>query len=106
MDGSEGVALSGAERERNLMKAERWEKVIDLFQSALERAPEERAATRRQVAEFASRNNVRSGKGRPPYQFLRALKDRIVDHHPGSTWKRERDLEPGTSKSTSARFCH
>ena len=26
------------------MKAERWEKVIDLFQSALERAPEERDA--------------------------------------------------------------
>ena len=26
------------------MKAERWEKVIDLFQSALEHAPEERAA--------------------------------------------------------------
>src|SRR5213596_215229 len=44
MDGGEGVALSGAERGRNLMKAERWEKVIDLFQSALERAPEERAA--------------------------------------------------------------
>ena len=44
MDGGEGVALSGAERERNLMKTERWEKVIDLFQSALERAPEERAA--------------------------------------------------------------
>src|SRR5712664_2789691 len=44
MDCGEGVALSGAERERNLMKAERWEKVIDLFQSALERAPEERAA--------------------------------------------------------------
>src|SRR5262249_2909901 len=44
MDGSEGVALSGAERERNLMKTERWEKVIDLFQSALERAPEERTA--------------------------------------------------------------
>src|SRR4029450_3350680 len=44
MDGGEGVALSGAERERNLMKAERWEKVIDLFQSALERTPEERAA--------------------------------------------------------------
>src|SRR5437764_5411776 len=42
-DGCEGVALSGAERGRNLMKAERWEKVIDLFQSALERAPEERA---------------------------------------------------------------
>src|SRR5438477_6633233 len=44
MDGGEGVALSGAERGKNLMKAERWEKVIDLFQSALERAPEERAA--------------------------------------------------------------
>ena len=44
MDGSEGVALSGAERGRNLMKAARWEKVIDLFQSAVERAPEERAA--------------------------------------------------------------
>src|SRR5213596_3507292 len=44
MDGGEGVALSGAERGRNLMKAERWEKVIDLFQSALERAPGERAA--------------------------------------------------------------
>ena len=44
MDGGEGVALSGVERGRNLMKIERWEKVIDLFQSALERAPEERAA--------------------------------------------------------------
>src|SRR6266513_3701832 len=44
MDGSKGVALSGAERGRNLMKAARWEKVIDVFQSALERAPEERAA--------------------------------------------------------------
>src|SRR5262245_22496170 len=44
MDGGKGVALSGAERGRNLMKAERWERVIDLFQSALERAPEERAA--------------------------------------------------------------
>src|SRR5215469_4436733 len=44
MDGSEGVALSGAERGKNLMKTERWEKAIDLFQSALERAPEERAA--------------------------------------------------------------
>ena len=44
MDGSEGMALSGAERGINLMKTERWEKVIDLFQSALERAPEERAA--------------------------------------------------------------
>ena len=44
MDSSEGVALSGAKRGKNLMKAERWEKIIDLFQSALERAPEERAA--------------------------------------------------------------
>src|SRR5262249_39955710 len=44
MDGGEGVALSGAERGKNLMKTERWEKVIDLFQSALEYAPEERAA--------------------------------------------------------------
>src|ERR1041385_2688275 len=44
MDGGEGMALSGAERGINLMKTERWEKVIDLFQSALERAPEERAA--------------------------------------------------------------
>src|ERR1044072_6523278 len=38
------MALSGAERGINLMKTERWEKIIDLFQSALERAPEERAA--------------------------------------------------------------
>jgi eukaryotic-like serine/threonine-protein kinase len=44
VDGGEGVALSGAERERNLMKTERWKRVIDLFQSAVERAPEERAA--------------------------------------------------------------
>src|SRR5262249_1768028 len=44
MDGGEGVALSGAERGKNLMKPERWEKVIDLFQSALEHAPEELAA--------------------------------------------------------------
>src|SRR5467141_1454046 len=44
MDSGEGVALSGAERGRNLMKAARWKKVFDLFQSAVERAPEERAA--------------------------------------------------------------
>src|SRR5262252_7369240 len=44
MDGGEGVALSGAERGKNLMTPERWEQVIDLFQSALERVPEERAA--------------------------------------------------------------
>ena len=33
-----------AERGRNLMKPERWQQVNDLFQSAAERAPEERAA--------------------------------------------------------------
>src|SRR4029077_10032477 len=44
MDSGEGVALSGAERGRNLMKAARWKKVFDLFQSAVERSPEERAA--------------------------------------------------------------
>src|SRR5258708_36295912 len=44
MDGGKGVALSGADRGRNLMKAARWKKVFDLFQSAVERAPEERAA--------------------------------------------------------------
>ena len=42
--GGQGVALQGAERGKNLMKADRWEKAIDLFQSALDRAPEERAA--------------------------------------------------------------
>ena len=44
MDHGEGLALPGAERGRNLMKAERWKQVNDLFQSAVERAPEERAA--------------------------------------------------------------
>src|SRR5215472_13387467 len=44
MDGGESVALSGAERGKDLMKAARWKKAFDLFQSALERAPEERAA--------------------------------------------------------------
>jgi non-specific serine/threonine protein kinase len=44
MDGGESMALSGAERERNLMKTGRWKKAFDLFQSAVERAPEERAA--------------------------------------------------------------
>src|ERR1051325_5344315 len=44
MDGCEGLALSGTERGKNLMKPERWEKVIDLFQSALEHVREERAA--------------------------------------------------------------
>lgn len=44
MDCSEGVALPGAEPERNLMKTGRWKKAFDLFQSAVERAPAERAA--------------------------------------------------------------
>jgi hypothetical protein len=44
MDGSEGVALPGAERGKNLMKTGRWKKAFDLFQTAVERAPEERAA--------------------------------------------------------------
>ena len=61
MDGGEGVALSGAERGRNLMKAERWEKVIDLFQSALERAPEERAAF---LDEACSRGRRHAPRGR------------------------------------------
>src|SRR6266496_388584 len=40
----QGLALPSAERGRNLMEAERWKQVNDLFQSALERAPAERAA--------------------------------------------------------------
>ena len=44
MDHGQGLALPGAERGRNLMKAERWKQVNDLFQSAVERASEERAA--------------------------------------------------------------
>lgn len=44
MDCSEGVALPGVEPERSVMKTERWKKAFDLFQSAIERAPEERAA--------------------------------------------------------------
>src|SRR5882724_184915 len=44
MEHGQGLALPGAERRRNLMKAERWQKVNDLFQSATARAPEERAA--------------------------------------------------------------
>src|SRR5438477_1066647 len=43
MEHGQGLALPGAERGRNLMKAERWQQVNDLFQSAAERAPEERA---------------------------------------------------------------
>src|SRR6266513_1731967 len=44
MEHGQSLALPGAERRRNLMKAERWRKVNDLFQSAAERAPAERAA--------------------------------------------------------------
>src|SRR5947207_432128 len=44
MEHGQGLALPGAERGRNLMKAERWQQVNDLFQSAAERAHEERAA--------------------------------------------------------------
>src|SRR6266576_1364140 len=44
MEHGQGLALPGAERGRNLMKAERWQQVNDLFQSATERAPEERAS--------------------------------------------------------------
>src|SRR5437773_780267 len=44
MDHGQGLALPGAERGRNLMRAERWKQVNDLFQSAVERAPGERAA--------------------------------------------------------------
>jgi serine/threonine protein kinase/Tfp pilus assembly protein PilF len=44
MEHGQGLALPGAERGRNLMEAERWQQINDLFQSAAERAPEERAA--------------------------------------------------------------
>src|SRR5213593_2972302 len=44
MDHGQGLALPGAERGRKLMKAERWKQVNDLFQSAVECAPETRAA--------------------------------------------------------------
>src|SRR6476660_6121721 len=44
MEHRQGLALPGAERGRNLMDAERWQLVNDLFQSAAERAPEERAS--------------------------------------------------------------
>ncbi len=43
MDHGQGLALPGAERRRNLMNAERWKQVNDLFQLAVERGPEERA---------------------------------------------------------------
>src|SRR6478736_745537 len=44
MEHGQGLALPGAERGRNLMKPERWQQVNDLFQSTVERTPEERTA--------------------------------------------------------------
>jgi serine/threonine protein kinase/Tfp pilus assembly protein PilF len=44
VDHGQGLALPGAERARNLMKAERWKQVNDLFHSTVDRAPGERAA--------------------------------------------------------------
>jgi eukaryotic-like serine/threonine-protein kinase len=44
VDHGQGLALSGPERGRNLMKAERWKQVNDLFQLAVEHAPDTRAA--------------------------------------------------------------
>src|SRR4026207_164264 len=43
MDHGQGLALPRTERGRKLMKPERWKQVNDLFQSAVERAPGERA---------------------------------------------------------------
>jgi len=44
VDHGKGLALPGTQRGRKLMKAERWKEVNDLFQSAVEHAPAERAA--------------------------------------------------------------
>src|SRR4051812_47839378 len=44
MEHGQGLALPGAERRRYRMNAERWQQVNDLFHSAVQRAPEERAA--------------------------------------------------------------
>src|SRR2546423_8763948 len=44
MEHGQGLALPGAERGRNLMNAERWQQINDLFQSATELPPKERAA--------------------------------------------------------------
>src|SRR5437764_2660119 len=43
MDHGQGLALPRTERGRKLMKPDRWKQVNDLFQSAVERAPGERA---------------------------------------------------------------
>src|SRR3954463_10842890 len=44
MDHGQGLALPRTERGRKLMKPDRWKQVNDLFQSAVERAPGQRAA--------------------------------------------------------------
>src|SRR5215470_6987295 len=44
MDHGQGLASSRADRGRNLMNAQRWQQVNDLFHSAVERDPEKRAA--------------------------------------------------------------
>src|SRR5262249_6982422 len=51
VDDGQGVALSGAERGKHLMNAERWKQVNDLFQSTVERAPEERSAFLEEVCQ-------------------------------------------------------
>src|SRR5437763_16589376 len=44
MDHGQSLALPRADRGRTLMNAQRWQQVNDLFHSAVERAPDERAA--------------------------------------------------------------
>jgi eukaryotic-like serine/threonine-protein kinase len=44
MDHGQGLALPRADGGRKLMNAQRWQQVNDLFHSAVERAPEDRAA--------------------------------------------------------------
>src|SRR6266436_2206495 len=44
MDYGQGLASSRADRGRNLMNAQRWQQVNDLFHLAVERAPDERDA--------------------------------------------------------------
>lgn len=44
MDHGQGLALQHPDRGGNLMNAQRWQQLNDLFHSALERAPDERIA--------------------------------------------------------------
>jgi eukaryotic-like serine/threonine-protein kinase len=44
MDRGQGLASPRADRGRNVMNAQRWQQVNDLFHSAVERSPQERAA--------------------------------------------------------------